>query len=131
MWIGPPNALGHAEAHVVDQDDQHVRRPSGALTSKRGGGLGIAGVELSDRRWLWLGDRQHRPVGGIDHLRGSRFLRDDSRGRAPSCEERNNNEARECQPLEFCSVMFHRFDGGFTAGVFKLCAGVSSADMGL
>ena len=30
-----------AEAHVVDQHDQDVRRASGALTSKRGGGFAL------------------------------------------------------------------------------------------
>ena len=50
------------EAEVVDQHDDHVRRPGGGLDVERGRRLDVAGVELRVDGPLRLWDRQDRPV---------------------------------------------------------------------
>ena len=56
----------HAEAHVVDEHDQHVRRPLGRLHLEARGGLGLARVHLGDRHDGRFGDGQD---GAIEHGR--------------------------------------------------------------
>ena len=38
---GPTERAGHAEAHIIEHDEQDIRRAGGALTSNRGGGVAL------------------------------------------------------------------------------------------
>jgi hypothetical protein len=51
-----------AEAHVVDQHDQHVGCPRGRFDLKARRRFGLARIELGVQRRLGLLDRQYRPV---------------------------------------------------------------------
>ncbi len=66
----PPESTGHAEAHVVHEDDEYIRRPCGRLDLKTLRRCGIAGVEHCAVRVVRFGDGQHGAVR--NHLRCSR-----------------------------------------------------------
>ena len=58
----PPERARDAEAHVVDQHDQDVRRPVGRFHLEARRRRGLAGIELGLVRVVRLPDRQHRAV---------------------------------------------------------------------
>jgi len=58
----PAERARHAEAHVVDEDDEDVRRSLGRLHLETGWRCGLPGVEFGDRRIRRFLDRQHRAV---------------------------------------------------------------------
>ena len=73
----PAESARDAEAHVVDQDEQHVGRALGRLHLEARRRRGVADVELRDRRIARLRDRQH----GAVHRRRCRRRRRWRRGR--------------------------------------------------
>ena len=66
---GPAERAGHAEPHIVDQYDEHIRRVSRSLHFKARRSRRLAGVERGDRRALGFRNRQYRPIQLVRRLR--------------------------------------------------------------
>ena len=118
----PAEGAGLAEAHVVDQHDEHVRGLGRRLDLEPRRGLGVAGVERRDRRELRLGDRQDRAVelvrllivdGGVRlRVRGLREAGSWFAGRRRMAERHAPGEGEDRQP---CHRSLH--DGKLLDGV--------------
>ena len=85
----------HAEAHVVHEHDEHIRRARGRLDLEARRSLGIAGVEHRAVRVVRFRDGQHRPVEF--HFTGLR----------PSLRRDGRRAQHETESDE-CGFGFHR-----------------------
>ena len=128
---GPTEGTRHAEAHVVDEHDQHVRRALRRPHFESRGRSRVPGVEFGLVRIVRLPDRQR---GAIDHEWRPGRLRLD-RGFRPGARQGDNERARSRagQP----SICFHHtsphlrtlLNSGLVTrrhGPFILCPGPSA-----
>ena len=58
----PAESAWHAEAHIIDKDDEYIGCLGGGLDLEAWRGLGIAGIEHRAARVVRFCDGQHRPV---------------------------------------------------------------------